>query len=333
MKTDTQNLIKLSVKDLAKKIVSDGHLYLMAGEKKFYLMKPGVFVDQSFIKKHAITNPVFDFDSVIDATIKEKFQTLFRELRYLQFEKDLKSKSFEILKYFFEVYSSEKHFLSFALACHEEFCQLPIEVQSMMHETDMHLFRKALYSSAFSIIIGITNDFYHFLMLRDFYSLTFSLDIGLCESNYSYFVAEACNAENQKPGSGIKYLKSEKASDLEVEVYLKHPERSYKMLKELSILSYSELTEVTLYQHELSDGTGFPRGIFKNQISSWEAVVIYADSLVEITSNYDFETHILSYLLNSMSQKTIDLPILKSHKKVCLAFEHFRLLQDKESGS
>lgn len=331
MKPATHNFSKLPVKDLAKKIICDGHLFLSSGERKFYLMKPGVFVDPAFIKKHAINNPVFDFDSVINQEVKEKFKSLFRELKYLQFEKDLKLKCFEIVNYFHTVYSHEEHFLSFALACHEEFCQLSNEDQLRMHETDMHLFRKALYSSAFSIIIGMANDFYHFLMLRDFYNLTFSLDIGLCESNYSYFVAEACNAENREPGSGKTFLTTERASEFEVEVYLKHPERTYQFLKGASLLSFPELAEVTLYQHELSSGAGFPRGIAKSQISSWEAVVIFSDSLVEITTDYKFENEVISYLLNFQNQKLKDLPVMKAFKKLCSAFEHFHQL--KETGT
>jgi hypothetical protein len=331
MKTQNHNFSKLPVKDLAKKIVCDGHLFLMSGERKFYLMKPGIFIDQAFIKKHAVNNPTFEFETVVNESVKEKFKMMFRELRYLQFEKDLKNKCLEIVNYFHEVYSGEEHFLSFALACHEVFCHIPQEIQSRMHETDMNLFRKSLYSSAFATIIGIANDFYYFLMIRDFYTLTFTLDIGLCESNYSYFVAEACNSENLRPGSGKSYLENEKASKLELEVYLKHPERSYKFVKGSSLLSYQELSEVTLYQHELSNGSGFPRGIVKSQVSSWEAVVILADSLVEITTDYSFEKEVVSYLVNFQNQKINDLPVNKAFQKVITAFAFFKQL--KESGA
>lgn len=323
MKPNDQNFTKLPVKDLAKKIISDGHVFLSAGEKKFYLMKPGMLVDPTFIKKLAINNPILEFDLVVNLEVKEKFKSLFRELRYLQFEKDLKQKNLEIVQYFHEFYSGEGHFLTFAMACYEEFCQLPADDQLRLHEADINLFRKALYSSAFSIILGMANEFYHFLMLRDFYTLTFTLDIGLCEPNYSYFVAEACNKENLNPGSGKNYMTSEKASQLEIDVFLKHPERSYHFLKNAGILSHPELMEVILYQHELSDGSGFPRGVTKGQISSWEAVVIFADSLVDIASECKFEQGVVSYLVNFQSQKLNDLPIKKVYQKLCSVFEHF----------
>src|SRR5690606_29017439 len=149
----------------------------------------------------------------------------------------------------------ENHFLSFALAAFEEFCVLPREDQIRLHETDVNLFRKSLYSAAFAAIIAIGNDYYHYMILRDFYNLAFSIDFGLCEANYSYYVACACNEENRRPGNGKDWLIAQKASDSEIRVFLEHPEKSYRYLKDnKQILAYPELAEVTLYQHELSDG-------------------------------------------------------------------------------
>lgn len=323
MNNDNSKLNKLPVKDLAKKIICDGHLFLTIGNRKFYLMKPGIFVDQNFIKKHAIKDPVFDFDSVINHQVKENFKKHFKELRYLQFEKDLRAKCIEILKYFQDCFTSGEHMLSFALACHEEFCQISLDDQNKMHETDMHLYRKALYASAFSIIAGMTNDYFHFLMLRDFYNITFALDMGLCEPNYSYYVAEACNAENRNPGSGKNFLSSNSASELEKDVFLKHPEKSYEYLKKSSFLSYPELAEISLYQHELTNGEGFPRAIKKGQISSWEAIVIFADSLVEIAAEYNFENEVINYLLSFQNEKLNDLPVGRVFKRIVQTFEHF----------
>jgi hypothetical protein len=328
MKQENDALRKLPVKDFSKKVICDGHLFLLIGNKKFYLMKPGFYVDPSFIKKHAATNPVFDFESVVNQEIKDKFKIFFRELRFLQFEKDLRLKSYEITNYFHQVFTSTEHFLSFALACHEEFCQLPSTEQIKIHEADVNLFKKSLYSSAFSIISGMANDFYHYLMLRDLYNLTFCLDIGLCESNYSYFISEACNKENQNPGSGINYLNSERASEIEKALYLNHPSKSYNYLKSLSLLAYPELAEVLLYQHELSDGSGFPRGVRKSQVSSWEAIVIFSDSLVEILPDYTFETDVINFLIAFHNKKLQHQPIQRVHKKLCLVFEEFKKMKE-----
>lgn len=332
MKTEAQNSSKLPIKDLAKKQIIDGHLYLSTSSgRKFYLMKPGVLVDPAFIKKHATLNSIFDFTSVVNSEVKENFKSLLKELRYLQFEKDCRYKCIEILNYFYKVFTNDEHFLSFALACHEEFCSLTFADQLKMHETDIHLYRKSLYSSAFIVIIGISNEYFNYGILKDFYNLAFSLDIGLCESDYSYHVAQACNEENQKPGSGQIYLKRENATTQEIEVFLKHPQRSYEFIQQHLILSFSELIEAALYQHELADGTGFPRGIQKGQVSSWEAVIILADTLVEITDHYSFETSVIDYLINFQNKKLNDLPVARVYKKLCLAFSYVGAV--KETGS
>lgn len=331
MNKENQNLTKLAVKDFAKKVICDGHLFLRIGNRKFYLMKPGVFVDSAFIKKHAISNSIFDYESVVSYQVKEKFKTYFKELRYLNLEKDLRIKCSEIVRYFNEVYSTDTHFLSFALACYEEFCVMPLDQQSKLHETDIYLFRKSLYSAAFSIIVAMTNDYYHYLMIKDFFNLTFFLDYGLCEKDYSYFVSEACNHENQKPGQGKLYLEDNKASKEEKKVFFDHPEKSYQHLKIQKILNFPELAEAILYQHEISDGTGFPRGILKGQVSSWEAVVIFSDSLVEILSDYNFEKDVVNYIKKFKNLKLKDLPVSRVYKKLCLGLDMFNDL--KEVGS
>jgi hypothetical protein len=331
MTLEKQNFVKLPVKDLAKKTISDGHLYLSSGQRKFYLMKPGIFIDPNFVQKHAANNSTFDFVQITSNDVVTKFKELFRELKYLQFEKDLQKKCFEILRSFYEIYSGPEHYLSFAIACHEEFCKVPKAMQSRLHETDMHLYRKCLYSGAFAVINGIANDFYHFLMLQDFYNLTFCLDIGLCDENYSYYVAEACNSENKNPGSGKFYLDQVQASKAEKEIYLGHPEKSYAFIKQESILSYSELAEAIRYQHELADGTGFPRRILKGQVSTWEAVVIFSDSLVEISSDYQFETSVISFMMNFHNQKLSDLPVGRVYKRLKNSFDYMKGM--KETGS
>lgn len=329
MKPDPQNSIKIPIKDFAKKIICDGHLYISSKEgRKFYVMKPGILLDNGFVKKHALTNTVFDFQSVINQEVLDKFASLFRELRYLQFEKDLRMKSLEILEYFHKTYSGEEHLLSLALAAYQEFCHLPKDVINLMHETDMHLFRKSIYAGALAIIIALSNDFYHFMMIRDFYNLTLSLDLGLCEANYSYYVAQACNQENRKPGTGQTYLIAQHASEMEIKIFFNHPKKTYEFLKSHpDVLAHPELAEVALYQHELSEGNGFPRGLPKGQVSSWEAIVILADSMVEIEDHYDFETSVVKYLSGFQNDKLGDIPVSKVYRKLCQGFQHFDQLK------
>lgn len=321
MKQPFEKLAPLAIKDFARKIISDGHLYLRSGDSRnFYLMKPGVFIDPAFIKKHAATQTVFGYDQVTNPEDFRKYTVLFKEWKYLQFEKDFRLKSAEIISQFLEIQGRGAHFLNFALACFDEFNIIPHDKLLKMHEADLHLFQKALYSSAFAVLVAIGNDFYHYPMVKDFYNLTMCLDVGLCESNYTYFVAEACNRENQNPGTGKAWMISEGASEQEIKVFHMHPEHSHHFLKSSDgLLSYPELAEVALYQHELANGKGFPRGISKGQVSSWEAIVILADSMVEIKDEHEFESDVLSFIGSFKNKKLYDLPVQRVFKKLCLA--------------
>jgi hypothetical protein len=330
MKMIDEKLVSLAIKDFAKKSICDGQLYLRTKDgRNYYLMKPGILIDETFIKKHAMNQTVFDFIPVTSPPITAQFETLFKELKYLQFEKDLRMKTTDIVGFFKKVYEKDTHFLTFAMACYHEFCALPVESIQKMHETDLYLFRKSLYSAAFAVIIAITNDFYHYPMIKDFYNLSLGLDLGLCGPHYSYFVAEACNRENQEPGSGQTWMVMEGASQLELDIFLAHPEKSYQFFKTHSeILAYPELKEVTLYQHELSNGKGFPRGIPKEQVSSWEGVVILASSLVEIAHEYSFENNVIDYILSFQNKKLTDLPVQRVFKKLCTGLESLSELKE-----
>ena len=168
-------------------------------------------------------------------------------------------------------------------------------------------------------------------ILIDFYTLTLCLDFGLCESNYSYYVAQACNQENRRPGSGQALLIDEKASELEIKNFFEHPRKSYEFFKSPDVLAHPELAEVALYQHELAEGNGFPRGLAKGQVSSWEAIVILGDSMVEIQDKYEFETNIVQYIVNFRNEKMNDLPVAKVYQKLSQSLQHLEKLM--ETGS
>lgn len=333
MKLDEQKFIKIPIKDLAKISLCGGHLYIHSKEgRRFYVLKPGSYIDREFVKKYALMNAVFDYLPVTDEETMETFRNLFKELRYLQFEKDLREKSREIIKFFVRTFSTDLHYLNFAMVCFQEFNQIPEETLQAMFETDMNLFKKSLYSAAFSTIVALANDYHHFPILRDFYQMTFALDVGLCGQSYSYFVAQACNQENKRPGSGQTWLRSQRATSDELKTFLEHPSHSHAFFqKHANLLAHPELSEVALYQHELSDGQGFPRGIPKSLVSSWEAIVLLSDSLVEIEDQQSFETHVCKFLLAFQNEKLSTLPVTRVYKKLKLALEHFRAA--KESAS
>lgn len=322
-KKNTEKII--GIREITKKNLCDGKLFLNVGGKNIFLMSSGTFIDDEFIKKHAALNSKFVLEQEINHEIKSEFKRLFKELKYTQFEKDLRLKCLEIIDAFYRIYREENHFISFALAAYEEFCLLPRHEQSSLHEADVNLFRKSLYSAAFSVLISIANDFYHYLVLRDLYNVTFSLDLGLGGENYTYYISEACNRESRFPGEGIRYLEQENVSKAEKELYLQHPRVGSEKLSSLNILSYPKLSQIILFQHELSSGEGFPDGIKKGQISIWDSIAILADSLVEISSEHEFEKNVINYFYSLEESKTHDLPVSKVLKNLMRVFGHLNV--------
>lgn len=307
---------------MAKKNLCDGNLYLNVGSRNIHVMSAGTFIDESFVKKHAATNSKFHLEQQVDHEIKAEFKRLFRELKYTQFEKDLRLKCLEIMDCFNTVYTKKNHFISFALAAYEEFCAIPREDQARLHEADVNLFRKALYSSAFSVIISIASDFYNYLVLKDLYNVTFSIDIGLAGDNYTYYISEACNIENQNPGSGKLFLEEKNVSQAETDLFLNHPNTGHDFLNKLGILAFPKLSQIILLHHELSSGGGFPRAIKRSHMSIWDSIVILSDSLVEISSEHGFEIDTIKFLNTFKTEKIQDVPVSKVYRNLITVLSH-----------
>ena len=300
---------KIHVKEMSKKSICDGFLYYVSGSKKILLLKPGSLISQSFLHKHAMAGTTFEITHISDENLIKHFSGLFKELKYLHFEKDLQAKAEEIVEQFFEAFSQNKHFFSFAFACYEEFCAQK-EMQSVrLNETDVNLFIKSFYSASLSILFALSNGIFHYPMVKDIYNLSFCLDIGLCHKNYSFYVSQACNVENKSPGTGLTWMKNHSASLEEVEVFFNHPNNTFKFFQENSILNFPELAQTVLYQHELANGEGFPKGVNHSQISGVESILILADAMVEIKDEDHFEKGILDHFEHFESKKLMILPV------------------------
>jgi hypothetical protein len=326
-------VINLSIEELSQKYLCDGDLYLKFPQgHRVHLLKPGLYIDENFKNKYASINAQFELGPVTSAEMVEEYRKLFYELCQEQLEKPLRKKTQEIICLFLKYSSNNSHFLNFAKACFDEFCVLKKNDLERMNETDVLLFKKSLYSAAFSVIIGLSNDYFSYNMLKDFYNVSLALDIGLCNPDYSYFVAQAVNYENRFPGKGGQWLLDNKATKKEIDIFLHHPMKSYEFFQEnRNLLNFVELMEIILYQHELNDGRGFPRGVWKAQVSSWEAIVLLASSLVDIAEEYEFETNVIPFILNYRSAKLNDLPVNRVYQKLCMIINE--ILKDKGLAS
>lgn len=311
--------------------ICSGRLFLQMGPKRLSLLEAGQVIDKNYLEKYK--NSDLYLESVVNEVQLTEYKNLFTQLKSKKFEKEQR----EIAKLIVESVLKEwhdpsAHILTFAKACFESLNFIPMSELLKIDGTDLRLFKKSLYASALSVIIGISNDYFEFNLLKDLYQITFILDFGLCESSYSYHMANAVEAESIKPGAGLEYLEQSKASTKEKELFLKHPEKSHDLIESLSFhMTYPELMEIVLYQHETISGTGFPRGITKREVSTWDAVCLYADGIVSMSALEKLETHTIDYLLDKSYEKQEALPIKKvfaRFKETMSYFDNYQLEED-----
>jgi hypothetical protein len=303
--------------------LSSGRLLLQMGPKRISLLEAGQLIDKNHLKKYQDSNLVLDVCT--DQDKYEEYVSLFSDLKNKKFEKDQRELAKKILKAVFEDWKKEQtHLLTFATACFDSFNTLPREELVKIDNTDLRLFKKAIYASAIAVVAAISNDYFEFNLIKDLYLVTFVLDVGLCDTNYSYHIAMAVDEESKLAGAGIDYLKTVHASEKEHELFLKHPEKSHDLIESLAFnMSYPELSEIVLYQHETTQGSGFPRGVTKREISTWDAVCLYADGVVMMSSLSEFEKSPLRYLLEKSFEKQDHLPIKKVFLRIKNAISYF----------
>ncbi len=288
-----------------------GRLLLQMGPRRLSLLEAGQIIDKKFLDKYK--NSELYLEPVADLNRVNEFKKMFADLKSKKFEREQREQAKLILREVIKDWSHpEAHLLTFAQASFEVLNTLPHEELYKIDSTDLRLFKKALYASAISVVIGMSNDYFEFNLLKDIYQITFVLDAGLCGPNYSYHIANAVDAESQKSGEGIKYLNQVKASEKEKELFFKHPEASHDLIESLQFnLTYPELTEIVLFQHETATGKGFPRGITKREISTWDAVCLLADGVVAMSQIEKVEKNTINYLLKISMEKQDILPIKK----------------------
>jgi len=304
--------------------LSPGHLFIQMGPKLLSLLEAGQVIDKNYLNKYK--NSKLFIESKIDSKKYEMFMELFDQLKNIKFEKPNRDHCKLIMSKIVEDWSSsDSHLLTFALACFNTFNSLPTSELSRIDNTDIRLFKKSLYSSCIAVVTAMSNDFYEFSILQDFYQITFVMDFGLCDASYSFHIANAVDAESTGAGNGLLYLEKAKASVNERNLFLGHPEKSYKLLESEHInLHYPELSSIVLYQHETTTGNGFPRGITKREVSSWDAICLYADSIVKMTAIEQLESNCMSYLISESNLKQDLLPVKRVFMKLKNMFHYFQ---------
>lgn len=303
--------------------LSTGRLLLQMGPKRLSLLEAGQVIDKKYLEKYK--NSELMLESVVDQAKLDEYKSLFKDLKSQRFEKNQRQCSKKILaSVFTEWKQPSSHILTFALACFESLNSMPQEELLKIDNTDIRLFKKALYASALSVVVAMSNDYFEFDLIKDIYQVTFVLDVGLCDVNYTYHIASAIDEESKLAGAGVVSLKKANASAKEIDLFLKHPEKSHELIESLAFnMTYPELIQIVLYQHETTQGTGFPRGVTKREISTWDAVCLYADGVVMMSSLEEIEREPLKYIMKTSFEKQDLLPIKKVFTRLKGAITYF----------
>lgn len=311
--------------------ICDGNLYLKMGPKSIRLFEAGQVLDQELLSKYK--NSSLFVDKIINQDLYDKYIFLFNELKTKKFEKDQRSVSKRILSTVFQDWMGEgSHPLTFAKAAFDSLNFLPYGDLLKFDTADSRLFKKALYSGAILVVSAMSNEFFEFNLIKDLYQVTFCFDIGLCDKNYSYHLAFAVDSEALIAGGGLDYLNKAHASIEEKKLFLSHPQKSFELLDSLKVyFTYPELIEVSLYQHETATGSGFPRGITKREVSTWDAVCLFADGIVSVSKLEELEKNIKLFILLHGETKQDLTPTKRVFFKFKEAMSYFETHEFKES--
>jgi hypothetical protein len=301
------DLVTLSISRLELGTVSYAHLFLMVGSRYFMVLRAGDYIDQEFLHKYQErgVNSFYAYEVADQACIKT-YNEHWKSLKNAKTEQEriaYKDQIFLSLYSDFWADSSQQAVLSLVISCYESFENIDSSVLNEIQSTSHILYSRALLGATQGIVAALANGFFDYDFLRDLYNVCFLLDYGLVTNNFSYPLLQACEFERNNPSAGKKAIEKILMNPGDRDFFFDHPHISAQMAESLEdSFKYPELINAIKMHHEKVDGTGFPEGIHYSAISSWEAILQFADFTTP------FEETIFS---RSDGNRVLKEPILK----------------------
>lgn len=292
-KLEDLSTIKLS--EIKTNTVSKSHLFhLLPGNKRaILLLRAGDYVESAFITKYLDKG----LESLYELEIIHEEDLVFYKnkwsaLKNAKTQHDQFSIRDEIISQLAKDFwaSKEKSFLSFVIACFEEFYIYPENVLNKFQEVSMTLYTRSLLISSVSCAVSLVNNYVDYRFIKDFYNTSFMMDYGLIEfGNFNFMLSQACEKERNNPGTGIELLYEKKRPEAEVFAFKNHPNVSFRAVSEFKgQFQYPEILDNIKMHHEKYDGSGFPNGYFYSVMSDTETLLIFCDYMIP------FEEHIFA---------------------------------------
>lgn len=288
------DLEKIELTEIKTETISHAHYFHMLSDTRAILiLRAGDFVEPSFITKYLEKG----MNSLHQLSIINKEDLLIYKQKWSQLKVaktqilQMKVRDELIKKVSNDFWhSNEKSFLSFVIAAYEEFYQFEPLVLENFQEKSMIMYTRTLLTSSIATLVSLCNGIVDYKFIKDMYNTTFLLDYGMIAyDNFSYVMAQACEAERNRPGSGPDYLVNLKRSEREINLFKNHPELSYNIARDFEKdFTYPEVLDLILLHHEKCDGSGFPKGYSYSGISDTATLLMFCDYMIP------FEEHIFS---------------------------------------
>ncbi|HMK60042.1 MAG TPA: HD-GYP domain-containing protein [Dissulfurispiraceae bacterium] len=166
------------------------------------------------------------------------------------------------------------------------------------------------------------DDTSHYLLRitsHDYYTYTHSVNVGIFGIMLAKELFRRSDAHDMHELGAAFFLhdlgkiridpaiinKPGRLTDAEMEEMKKHPNFSYKILKETNQLS-EECGIIAMQHHEREDGSGYPRGLKENQIHIYGRVCCIADVYDALTAERSYKARLSSFeALKLMKEKML----------------------------
>lgn len=271
----------IPINDLKQYRFCPGHLYYFSSiHKKFiFMLQAGDLIEDSFINRYANAGlESFYILKFIHLDNVEKYKTHLNSIKLAEKENVRWVERNELIKLFKSCYIMKPHssFLDVIVAIDSTFSKLDLSVYHEYSKLSEVLLKRAMICSSLSVLIAITVGFLDYGFLQDIYHVSFLKDYGLIGDSFNFSVLSACEQERISPGTGKDFFND---SEKLLNFFVSHPEMSFEKVhaKFIKIFNYPELTEAIRTHHELSDGTGFPKGLHYAAISDWESIISFSE--------------------------------------------------------
>ena len=273
----------LTYEQMKEYVLSPGYVFYFPrkGNPKM-ILRAGESVRDSLVEsltQRGVKN--FKVYKIIDT---KKTDSIVSKIRKLKLDNDEEVRLLareEILLWFKKIYwdgVDNGALLDLILSMNKEFYDVPDYVMDKILTTGLTFYNRAFRIASFSVISLLILGCYDYQFLKEFYNTCLVLDYGLFEMPPSYHVIKAIETEHTKSGSGLHYLNEKNVSLKDKETFIQHV-NVYLDSATSEEMTYPELLNLISLHHELSDGSGFPKGLKAGELLDFETVVCFMDRM------------------------------------------------------